>query len=54
MVELEDDPDYQAFVASMVKYCSCEYDCPCDSVLAAGPCERKTREDLGEYDDEDW
>jgi len=50
----EHDPDYQEFVDSMVKFCSCDYDRPCDSVLAAGPCERKMREDLDHPDFSDW
>lgn len=37
-----DTPEYQQFVASMVKHCRCEYDQPCEGVLAGGPCDRKT------------
>src|SRR5438105_3778791 len=52
MNELDDrdDPEYQAFVASMMKYCRCEYDFPCDAVLAGGPCERKRHQGLDDYD----
>lgn len=52
MPELQDDPEYQAFVASMEKYCHCEFDSPCDSVLAGGLCEGKFDEDWLEDDDE--
>lgn len=48
-----DDPEYSAFVNEMRKFCHCEVDSPCDSVLAAGPCEGQT-ESLDEYDGEDW
>jgi len=52
--ELADDPDYQEFLETMSRYCHCEYDKPCDSVLAAGPCERKQRESLDTYEDGEW
>jgi hypothetical protein len=53
MDNLSENPDYQEFVQSMVKFCHCEYDKPCDSVLAAGPCEKKkfSIDDL--FDDDD-
>lgn len=36
----------------MAKECSCEYDVPCGSLLAGGPCECRTIS-YEEYEDED-
>lgn len=48
----EDDEGYSAFVASMEKFCHCDYNCPCDGVLAGGPCDER-REQVDEYDESD-
>lgn len=45
-----DTPEYQSFVASMVKHCRCEYDQPCEGVLAGGICERKKNNEFGPYE----
>lgn len=37
----EYDEEYQKFVNSMVEHCHCEYDKPCEGVLAGGLCDRK-------------
>ncbi len=52
----QDDPDYQKFITSMLPFCRCDYDRPCDGVLAGGPCDHKEREGLDFYrrDDLDW
>lgn len=41
--------EYERFIASMVKLCRCqsEHQCPCDGVLAGGPCDER-------YDELDW
>jgi len=41
---LEEDPfqseEHQRFVAAMGEHCQCRAgDCPCDGVLAGGPCD---------------
>jgi hypothetical protein len=46
-----DDPAYQQFVEEMAEECSCEYDAPCDSLLAGGPCECRLI-DHDSYDDD--
>lgn len=33
--------EYQKFVESMVPHCRCEFDRPCDGVLAGGLCDQK-------------
>lgn len=40
----DEDPfqseEYQRFVAAMAEHCQCRAgDCPCDGVLAGGPCD---------------
>lgn len=52
--ELQDDPEYQAFVEDMRKYCVCEVDAPCDAVLAGAPCEQNDALGLDDYDGDDW
>lgn len=47
------DPDYQAFIASMEKFCRCDYDRPCDGVLAGGLCD-ETREEMDDECHELW
>lgn len=43
-----DDPyqseEYQKFVESMIPYCRCSHDQPCDGVLAGGICDNVQRE----------
>ena len=57
--DLESDPhqseDYQRFVASMVPHCQCRANnCPCDGVLAGGPCDMiQEEESLPIYDDDE-
>ena len=51
---LADDPDYQDFVFAMERFCHCDYDRPCDGVLAGGLCDGR-EEQVDEYNDEsDW
>lgn len=45
-----DTPEYQSFVSEMAKYCKCEFDQPCDGVLAGGICERRTHRDSDSYE----
>jgi hypothetical protein len=53
MPELQDDPEYQAFVKSMARFCHCESNVvPCDGVLAGGLCDGVIDEDWIEDDDE--
>lgn len=54
----DEDPyqseEYQKFVASMVKHCQCRANnCPCDGVLAGGPCDMIQEEQPLGFDDED-
>lgn len=51
---LADDPDvedpysseeYQSFCEEMAEECECFPDCPCDGVLAGGPCDQIQREE---------
>lgn len=49
-----DDPAYQAFAWSMAKYCHCRANnCPCDGVLAGGPCDMVQEEEPERSYDED-
>lgn len=46
--------EYQKFVEGMIPLCHCEYDQPCDGVLAGGLCERKRSSfDTGDRFEED-
>lgn len=36
--------EYQRFVESMVEHCRCEFDRPCDGVLAGGLCDDRKHE----------
>lgn len=57
--DLEQDPyeteQYQRFVASMVPHCHCRANnCPCDGVLAGGPCDMVQEEEpWPSYDDDE-
>jgi hypothetical protein len=46
------DEEYAKFVASMVQYCKCEIDQPCDGVLAGGLCDQQ-KEHRDSMDDRD-
>lgn len=41
-----DSPEYQAFVESMVPFCHCAQNRPCDGVLAGGICDDIQDDDL--------
>jgi hypothetical protein len=48
------DVEYQSFVESMVKHCQCRANnCPCDGVLAGGPCDMVQEEEPETTYDED-
>lgn len=48
------DVAYQSFVESMVKHCHCRANnCPCDGVLAGGPCDMVQEESPERTYDED-
>ncbi|HEY5893082.1 MAG TPA: hypothetical protein VIT91_07615 [Chthoniobacterales bacterium] len=49
------ETEYQKFVASMVQHCHCRANnCPCDGVLAGGPCDMVQEEEpWPSYDDEE-
>lgn len=57
--DFEKDPyeteEYQKFIASMVPHCQCRANnCPCDGVLAGGPCDMVREEDSWpSYDDDE-
>jgi hypothetical protein len=53
---MNEDPynseEYQKFLDEMSEFCFCEYDKPCEGVLAGGLCDRKREDDeLIEFDD---
>lgn len=41
--DAHESEEYQKFVESMVPHCRCEFDQPCDGVLAGGPCDQRRR-----------
>lgn len=43
--DMQDDPEYQAWVESMAKHCRCSHDCPCAGVLAGGICDDRQEDD---------
>lgn len=53
--QLYETEEYQAFVASMVPHCHCRANnCPCDGVLAGGPCDMVQEEEpWRSYDDDE-
>ena len=48
-MDMTDDPAYHAWIESMAKHCRCSHNCPCDGVLAGGPCD-----DIQEHDNDDY
>lgn len=46
-----EEEEYQKFIESCVPDCHCEYDCPCDGVLAGGLCDEKRELDYEEMDE---
>ena len=53
---MSEDEEYQRWVESMVKHCSCtgNNSCPCDGVLAGGPCDQRHEEPDFTADDLEW
>lgn len=46
---------YQKYIAACAKHCRCEFDSPCDGVLAGGVCDRqKDHRDTLEDERADW
>lgn len=39
--DIHESEEYQKFVESMIPHCRCDFDKPCDGVLAGGPCDLK-------------
>jgi len=37
----DEDEEYIQFIKDSLKYCECDYDRPCNSVLCGGICEEK-------------
>lgn len=52
-IDPRDTPEYQAFVESMVKYCRCEFDRPCEGVLCGGLCDEKKTNPIHCFNDDD-
>lgn len=50
-LNMDDDPDYQAFLAGAARHCTCSHG-PCDGVLAGGMCDDYTDDDF--EDDLSW
>ncbi len=46
--DMTEDPAYHAWAESMAVHCRCSHNCPCDGVLAGGPCDN-----IQEHDDDD-
>lgn len=47
-----EEEQYEAFVQSMVPFCHCEFDCPCESVLCGAMCDEKKYADDDDFYDE--